>query len=105
MTGILDIVKEECRIAMLHGDITLSRLLVYAQSIEESKLGRRRRDAKNRRTNEQVQPKFKKRVPNQDGLSSPKANYERGGGSQVVKPTCATYGKKHFGKFLAGTSG
>ncbi|XP_049406161.1 uncharacterized protein LOC125869764 [Solanum stenotomum] len=28
-----------------------------------------------------------------------------GGGSQIVKPTCSTCGKKHFGKCLSGTSG
>ena len=40
LNGVLDIVKEECRTSMLHGDMNLSRLMVYAQSIEESKLGR-----------------------------------------------------------------
>ena len=30
---------------------------------------------------------------------------ERGGGSQNEKPTRDTYGKRHYGKCLAGTSG
>ena len=104
-TGDSDIVKEECRTSMIHGDMTLSRLMVYAQYIEEAKIGRRSRDAKKGRDDEQVQHKFKKKAPNKDGSSDLKANYERGGGSQVVKPTCATCGKKHFGKCLACTSG
>ena len=32
-TGVLDIVKEECRITILYGDMNLSSLMVYAQSI------------------------------------------------------------------------
>ncbi|XP_015084123.1 uncharacterized protein LOC107027476 [Solanum pennellii] len=44
-------------------------------------------------------------IQNQDGFSAPKVNHERGSGSQVVRPTCATCGKKHCGKSLAGTSG
>ena len=30
--------------------------------------------------------------------------YERGGGSQSVKPTCSTCGKKNFEKCLVGTN-
>ena len=40
LTWVLDLVREECRTAMLHNDMTLSRLMVYAQSIDKSKLGR-----------------------------------------------------------------
>ena len=45
-TGVSDIVKEKCRTTMLHSDINQSRLMMYAQSIEESKLERISRDAK-----------------------------------------------------------
>ena len=75
---------------MLHYDMTLSRLMVYDQSIEYSKFGKRSRDAKKGRIDDKVQHKFKKRPQNQDGSSAPKDNYERGGGFQVVKPTCST---------------
>ncbi|TMX02267.1 hypothetical protein EJD97_022190 [Solanum chilense] len=105
LNGVPDIIKEECRTSMLHGDMNLSRLMVYVQSIEESKLGMRSRDDKRGITNEKVQHKFKKRASNQDGYIAPKANYERGGGSQVAKPNCVTCGKRHLGKCLAGTSG
>ena len=33
-TGMADLVKEECRTIILHGDINFSRLVVFAQSIE-----------------------------------------------------------------------
>ena len=46
VTGESDLVKEECRTAMLHGDMNISRLVVYAQSIEESKMTRVRKDLK-----------------------------------------------------------
>nr|XP_010326209.1 uncharacterized protein LOC104649162 [Solanum lycopersicum] len=45
--------EEECRTKILHGDMTLSRLIVYVQSIEESKLRRRGRYVKRGRTDEQ----------------------------------------------------
>ena len=37
---VAGLVVEECCTAMLHDDMTLARLIVYAQSIEESKLRR-----------------------------------------------------------------
>ena len=30
VTGVADLVKEECRMAMLHDDMNLSRIMVYA---------------------------------------------------------------------------
>ena len=46
VTGVADLMKEECRTVMLHDDMTLARLMVYAQYIEESKLGRISRNLK-----------------------------------------------------------
>lgn len=48
---------------------------------------------------------FKKRAPNKDVPSAPKANFERGGGSQFDRHSCSNCGKKHFVKYLVGTSG
>ena len=62
---------------MLHYDMTLSRLMVYAQSIEESKLESRGKGFKRERTNGKKQPRFKKRTPNQDIPNSHKVNHER----------------------------
>ena len=39
MTGVGDLVVGECPTAMLHDDMTLARLMVYAQSIKSLNLG------------------------------------------------------------------
>ena len=80
MTGVADLVREECRTTMLHGDMILSRLMVYAQSIEDSELRRMDRSLKRGGSSDQVQPRFKKRAQTQYG-PSPKVKIEKGGGS------------------------
>uniref|UniRef100_M0ZUK0 Gag-pol polyprotein n=1 Tax=Solanum tuberosum TaxID=4113 RepID=M0ZUK0_SOLTU len=57
------------------------------------------------RSDEQGQPRFKKRAFNQDSSSPPRVNQDKGNGSPFPKPTCTTCGKKHYGKCLAGTNG
>ena len=96
VTAVDDLVKEEFHMTMLHNDMNLTRLMVYAQSIEESKLSRISRNLKRRISDEQNQPRFKKRAPNHDGLSAPKVKVEGGSNSQGVKTTCTTCGKKHW---------
>ena len=105
LTSVSNLVKEEYRTTMHQCDMNLSRFMVYAQSIEELMFGRRGRDSKRGRTDEKGQPKFKKRSPNQDVPNFPEANYDRGGGSQIDKPTCSNCGNQHFGKCLAATNG
>uniref|UniRef100_M1DKT2 Gag-pol polyprotein n=1 Tax=Solanum tuberosum TaxID=4113 RepID=M1DKT2_SOLTU len=105
LTGVSDWVKVECRMAMLHNYMNISRLVVSEQSIKESKMTRVRKDLKRGRYEDQGQPRFKNRALNQDLSSTPKFNQEGGGGSPIAKPTCSTCGKKHFGKCLSGTSG
>ena len=34
VTGVADLVKEECRKTILHGEMNMSRIMVYTQSIE-----------------------------------------------------------------------
>ena len=46
MMGVADLVREECHTTMQHDDMTLSRLMMYAQSIEVSKLKRMSRNLK-----------------------------------------------------------
>ena len=66
---------------MLHGDMNFSGLMVYAQSIEESKLGRISRNMKRSGSSDQGQCRFKKRIQTQGGTSPPKVKFEKGGGS------------------------
>ena len=58
---VSSLMKEDCCTAMLHNDMDICRLMVYAQQIEESKLRKMNRDGKRHRSNEPSQPKSKKR--------------------------------------------
>ncbi|XP_049381232.1 uncharacterized protein LOC125845741 [Solanum stenotomum] len=118
------LVEEECRKAILIHDMTISRFLVYAQQIEETKLKKMNRDVKSLRTQDgnlskgrfeaQGTPRFKNRFSNQGTSSTPKVNKDMvptpkpqggsGGGSYVERLTCAKFGKKHGGKCLVGTN-
>uniref|UniRef100_M1DMI3 Gag-pol polyprotein n=1 Tax=Solanum tuberosum TaxID=4113 RepID=M1DMI3_SOLTU len=103
--GVSNLVEEECRTEMLHDDMNIFRLMVYAQSIEESKIKRKNRQLKRVTSDEKGQPRFKNRAPNQDCSRTPRVNQEKGGGSSFSKPTCTTCRKRHYGKCLAGTNG
>ena len=54
--------KEKCHTAMLHDDMTLARLMVYAQSLEESKLETIARNLKRSGSSDQGQPRLNKRA-------------------------------------------
>uniref|UniRef100_M1DGH6 Gag-pol polyprotein n=1 Tax=Solanum tuberosum TaxID=4113 RepID=M1DGH6_SOLTU len=90
---------------MLHDDMNISRLMLYDQSIEESKIKRKNRELKRSTPDKQGQPRFKKRAPNQDSSSTPKVNQGKCSGSQFSKPTCTTCRKRHYGKCLANNNG
>ena len=97
------LVKEECHTAMLHDDMNLSRLMVYAQSIEESKLGRIAGNMMSSGTSDQRQPRFKKKTSNHNEYRGAKFKLKKGSGSKNGKHTCATCGKRHYGECLLGT--
>lgn len=46
VTGVADLLKEECRTTILHNDLDLSKCLVYDQEIDESMIERLGRDLK-----------------------------------------------------------
>ena len=91
VTGVADLVKKECRTAITHNDMNLPTLVVYVQSIEESKLSRISRNLKRSGSSEQNQPRFKKKAPIQDEPRDPKVKLEKGSGSQGGKPTYDTW--------------
>lgn len=62
--GVADLVKEEYHTTLLHNYLNLSRLMVYAQSIEHSKLSRISRKLKRDIHDEQNKPSFNKSAPN-----------------------------------------
>ena len=72
VTGVVNLVKEECRTTRLHNDMKLSSIMVYAQSIEESKLSRISRIFQRGGSDEKTQPRFKKKASIQDEPRVPK---------------------------------
>ena len=88
---------------MLHDDMNVERLMMYAQSIEKYKLGRISRNLRRSGCSDQSQRRFKTMTQIQDGPSVPKLKLEKGGGSQKGKSTCATYGNRHYEECLRGT--
>nr|XP_010312946.1 uncharacterized protein LOC104644575 [Solanum lycopersicum] len=115
--------EEECRAAMPHDNMDLSKLMVHAQQLEESQLKKKNRDAKKARSFEsgsskgmlhsQDNPRFKKmfsnKVPSKfpkarnDRVYNPKSQKGRGVDSPSEKPTCGKCGKKNRGECLVGS--
>ena len=62
VTAFADLGREECCTAVLHDYMIVSRLIVYAQSIEDYKLRRMSRSSKRSSTSDKGQPRFKKRA-------------------------------------------
>ena len=90
---------------MPNDDMTLPRLMVYAQPIEEFKHKRKSRNMKRSGSSDQDQTRFKMRAQGQEEPRSDKVKLEKGGGSQNGKPMCVTLGKRPYGKCLSGNSG
>ena len=77
--------------------------MVYSQSIEESKLSRMSINIKSNGSKYQGKSRFRKRDKTQGEPSSANVKFEKGGGSQNAKPTCAACGKRYYGECLRGT--
>ncbi|TMW98860.1 hypothetical protein EJD97_003386 [Solanum chilense] len=102
VTGFAGLVSEDCHTTMIKDGMTLARIMVYAQSIEDSKLGWIDRILKSSESNDQSQPMFKKKIASQGERRSAKVKFDKGNGSQNGKPTCATCGKRHNRESLLG---
>ena len=72
---------------MIHDYMTVARLMVYAQSIEESKLKRTAGNLKGCGSSDHEKTRVKKRAQTQEEPRRDKVKFERGGGSQNEKPT------------------
>ena len=72
---------EECDTTMLHDGMTFARLMLYGQSIEESKLRRMSRNLKRGGFSDQEETRFKKRVQTQEEPKGVKVKLEKRGGS------------------------
>ncbi|WMV58706.1 hypothetical protein MTR67_052091, partial [Solanum verrucosum] len=85
VTRVSNLVEEECRMTMLHDDMNISRLMVFSQQIEEFKIKKKNREMKRTRSDEQGQPRFKKRAFNKYSSSTPRVNQEKVMGAMVVE--------------------
>uniref|UniRef100_A0A0V0HP02 Putative ovule protein n=1 Tax=Solanum chacoense TaxID=4108 RepID=A0A0V0HP02_SOLCH len=107
-----------------HHDMDISRLMMHAQQIEEEKHKEKSGEAKKARTGDgdfshsrsdgYGRSKFRKRFSSQGSsnappkfnkyrVPNPKPQEGNSGGSSSF--TCAKFGRRHEGKFLASTDG
>ena len=66
LMGVSSLVEKERCMSMLHNDVDISRLMLYAKEIEESKLREISREGKMPRSDEPIQTKYKKRFYHQE---------------------------------------
>ncbi|KAH0644675.1 hypothetical protein KY284_032559 [Solanum tuberosum] len=102
LTGVSNLVEEECRTAMLHHDMDISRLMNRGWKLLQC-------------SNGQGRLRFRQRFSNQGSSSAPRVNKDRvsnpkpqggnSGGSIVARPNCAKYGRNNDGKYLVCTNG
>nr|XP_010317529.1 uncharacterized protein LOC104646125 [Solanum lycopersicum] len=77
--------------------------MVYAQSIEKSKLRRMATSSKRSGASDQEQSRLRKKVQSQGESRSSKFKVEKGGGSKDGNTTCSNCCKKHYGECLLCT--
>ncbi|XP_069150531.1 uncharacterized protein [Solanum lycopersicum] len=129
LTGINGDLEEDCRAAILHDNMDLSRLMMHVQQVEDSRKRRGVRDVRRPRPQDQAgpshgghrnnfsvreQPKFKKGQQSA-GNSDPQRNTtprggrpepKRGNGGEMQRPrkTCTKCGRMHLGECRQGTN-
>ncbi|XP_069147061.1 uncharacterized protein [Solanum lycopersicum] len=107
--GVSSLVEKERRTAMLLNDMDISRLMVYAQPIEESKIREIRQEGKRPRSDDSSHQKTKKRFDHQDASMgnkdrAPNQN-SQGDAHSFERTRCPTCGKQHLGRCLASKDG
>ncbi|XP_069152784.1 uncharacterized protein [Solanum lycopersicum] len=107
--GVSSLVEKECRTAMLLNDMDISRLMVYAQQIEESKIREIRQEGERPRSDNSSHQKPKKRSYHQDSSMGNKHrvpnNNSQGNGHTFERTWCTSCGKQHMGRCLTGMDG
>ncbi|XP_015054898.1 uncharacterized protein LOC107001311 [Solanum pennellii] len=107
--GVSSLVEKESRTEMLLNDMDISRLMVYAQKIEESKIREIRQEDERTRSDDSSHQRPKKRFYPQDYSMGNKDRdpnqHSQGGGCSYERARCPTSGKQHRGKCLAKTDG
>ncbi|XP_069151890.1 uncharacterized protein [Solanum lycopersicum] len=123
VTEVSNDFQEEFHSAMLHDNMKISRLMVNAKHVEETRARRMSNDAKRERSFDggssknrvemQTKPRFKKHVSSQvpskipkasgDRVSNPKLKNGKCTNSLTEKTTCGKCRKKHYGDGLKGT--
>ena len=79
VTRVADLVREEYRTTILHYDMTLAILMVYAQSIKESKHCSIAGNMQRIGSSDQSQPRFKKKVSTQEKPRNAKVKFLKRG--------------------------
>lgn len=100
MTRVYELVKEQCRMAMLVDDMDISLLMVFSQQIEESKINKERKRSRVKREESNGHGRSKNRQKFSGQGYSSNSRYEKS--NNYSRPTCPGYGKKHKGRCLEG---
>ncbi|TMX03449.1 hypothetical protein EJD97_016258 [Solanum chilense] len=109
LMGVSRLVEKECRTTMPLNDMDISRLMVYAQQIKESKTSEIRKEGKSPRSNDSSYRSRKKSFYPHDssvGNNDRSLNqHSQGSGHSYERSTSFSCGKQHGGKCLAEMDG
>ena len=91
---------------MLPSDMDISRVMVYAQQIEESKIRKIRQEGKRPRSDDYIHKNHNMRYYHHDSsMGNEERDPNQSGGHSSERTRYPTCGKQHLGKCHAGTDG